>query len=122
MKTILIIMSFLSSIFGAKAQQSDTIEILDVKTFKQAVQNKNIQLVDVRTAAEFKKGAITKAINIDYFDQKKFKQAFNSFNKSEPLYLYCRSGNRSNKAAHQLIALGFTKIYDLKGGYLAWNN
>lgn len=122
MKTILVIMSFLSSIFGAKAQQSDTIEILDVKTFKQAVQNKNIQLVDVRTAAEFKKGAITKAINIDYFDQKKFKQAFNSFNKSEPLYLYCRSGNRSNKAAHQLIALGFTKIYDLKGGYLAWNN
>lgn len=122
MKIILITMSFLSSIFGAKAQQSDTIEILDVKTFKQAVQNKNIQLVDVRTAAEFKKGAITKAINIDYFDQKKFKQAFNSFNKSEPLYLYCRSGNRSNKAAHQLIALGFTKIYDLKGGYLAWNN
>jgi rhodanese-related sulfurtransferase len=40
--------------------------------------------------------------------------------KEIPIYLYCRSGGRSNKAARQLISLGFKEIYDLQGGYLGW--
>ena len=44
------------------------------------------------------------------------------FDKDEPLYIYCRSGNRSSKAAAQLTEAGFKKIIDLKGGYKAWKN
>ncbi|VAV83833.1 hypothetical protein MNBD_BACTEROID02-1730, partial [hydrothermal vent metagenome] len=35
-------------------------------------------------------------------------------------YLYCRSGGRSRKAAKILAEMGFKEIYDLKGGYMAW--
>ena len=41
---------------------------------------------------------------------------------SHSIYLYCQSGNRSGKASKMLAALGFTKIYDLKGGYSGWKS
>jgi rhodanese-related sulfurtransferase len=46
--------------------------------------------------------------------------AFKKLNPSKPVYLYCRSGNRSGKAANLLAKMGFTEIYDLKGGYMSW--
>ncbi|MEE9361003.1 MAG: rhodanese-like domain-containing protein [Cellulophaga sp.] len=114
-------MTFLSSLFGLKSPQSDKIEILDTATFKVAILEKKVQLVDVRTAQEFHSGYIGNAINIDYFKQENFKTLFEKFDKNKPVYLYCRSGNRSQKAARKLISMGFTRIYDLKGGYLNWN-
>jgi hypothetical protein len=35
--------------------------------------------------------------------------------------LVCRSGVRSEKAAGQLVAMGFTRVMNLRGGMLAWN-
>ncbi len=113
-------MSFLSAIFKSKSAGSDKIEILDTKSYKEAVVNKNVQLVDVRTQREFRSGHIGKAINIDFFKGGAFDRAFENFDRQKPVYLYCRSGNRSQRAARKLISLGFEKIYDLKGGILQW--
>lgn len=113
-------MSFLSAIFKSKSIDSDKIEILDTKAYKQAVLGKNVQLVDVRTQREFRSGHIGKAVNIDFFKGGAFDRAFEKFDKQKPVYLYCRSGNRSQKAARKLVALGFEKVYDLKGGILQW--
>ncbi|MFL1896311.1 rhodanese-like domain-containing protein [Aquimarina sp. 2-A2] len=118
MKKIFVIMTFLSSIFGAKAQQFDAIKILDVASFKEAVLGKNVQLVDVRTPREYEAGHIDNAINIDYFKLDKFKQSFDALDKEKPVYVYCRSGNRSQKAARKLLGMGFNTVYDLKGGYM----
>jgi molybdopterin/thiamine biosynthesis adenylyltransferase/rhodanese-related sulfurtransferase len=41
-------------------------------------------------------------------------------NKSARTILYCRSGNRSYKAAEQLEALGYTDVASMAGGILAW--
>ena len=41
--------------------------------------------------------------------------------KSKELYIYCRSGNRSGKAAKKLGKMGFAKVYDLEGGIINWN-
>ncbi|NND78860.1 MAG: rhodanese-like domain-containing protein, partial [Maribacter sp.] len=49
-----------------------------------------------------------------------FKQAFEKLDKSKPVYLYCRSGSRSKKAAQKVLDMGFVKVYDLKGGYMRW--
>jgi rhodanese-related sulfurtransferase len=46
--------------------------------------------------------------------------AFKKLDASKPVYLYCRSGNRSGKAAKILVTLGFNEIYDLRGGYTSW--
>ena len=113
-------MSFLSSLFGGSALNSDKFEVLDKNAFKAAIQQKKVQLVDVRTLREYKGGHIGKAINIDLFQGGSFKQAIEKLDKSKPVYLYCRSGSRSKKAAKKILDMGFEKVYDLKGGYMQW--
>ena len=120
MKNIILIMALFSTLFGANAQKSDTIKILAASDFNKAIEKNNVQLVDVRTAQEFNQGAIDSAINIDFFQQDKFTSEFEKLDKGQPVYLYCRSGNRSYQAAKKLEAMGFTEIYDLKGGYMKW--
>jgi len=40
----------------------------------------------------------------------------------EPLVLYCRSGSRSAWATRQLMEQGYAKVWNLKGGILAWRD
>ncbi len=42
--------------------------------------------------------------------------------KDAPIILYCRSGNMSEQAAHDLVELGYTQIYDVPGGMNAWQS
>jgi thioredoxin 1 len=37
-----------------------------------------------------------------------------------PVYVYCLSGGRSQKAAEQIRALGIVEVYELEGGFLKW--
>ena len=113
-------MSIFRSFFGAKERNSDQFELLDIQAYKKAVINKEVQLVDVRTPSEFKKGHLGRAINIDFYDKNSFCESFEQLNKEEPVYLYCRSGVRSKKAAYKLLKMGFSKVYNLKGGINSW--
>ena len=58
--------------------------------------------------------------NIDYYNST-FKEELDKLDKTKPLLLYCRSGNRSGKAGKIATNLGFKEIYDLEGGYSAWS-
>jgi rhodanese-related sulfurtransferase len=40
--------------------------------------------------------------------------------KEEPVYFYCRSGNRSGQACMMLESLGFINVINVTGGMLAW--
>ncbi|MBD1262239.1 rhodanese-like domain-containing protein [Maribacter polysiphoniae] len=113
-------MSFLSLLFGGGALDPDKFEVLDKNAFKAAIRNKKVQLVDVRTAGEYRTGHIGKAINIDFFQGSDFKSSFEKLDKDKPVYLYCRSGSRSRKAARKVLDMGFEKVYDLQGGYMQW--
>ena len=105
---------------GSKARGTENIEILDTVDFKLAIAQKNVQLVDVRTLREYRSGHISKALNMDVFQQSSFRDAAEKLDRDKPVYLYCRSGSRSRKAARILIDMGFGQIYDLKGGYMSW--
>lgn len=113
-------MSFISSIFGAKKAPSQVIHLLDSAAFKSAISNSAVLLYDVRTAKEYRMGNIENSVNVDFFDRGNFIAHFKKLDKSHPVFLYCRSGNRSHQAALILEELGFKNVYDLKGGYLAW--
>ena len=115
-----VVMSILKYFFG-NSTSSDAISNYNAAEFKEAIQGKKVQLVDVRTASEFHSGHISKAVNIDFFKSGEFENSFQKFDKEIPVYVYCRSGARSMNAAKRLAKMGFKKIVNLKGGYMAWN-
>ncbi len=112
--------SFLSFLFGNAQKDSIHVKILEKEAFLEAISKDSFQLVDVRTAKEFEAGHIDGAVNIDFFEKEAFFVKFEAMNKEQPIYIYCRSGNRSQKAAKRLVQMGFEEIFDLKGGYLNW--
>jgi len=92
---------------------------VNVSDFEKTIQNKDVQLVDVRTPEEYAEGHIKGAVNID-FKKRTFPDYVNVLDKEKPVAVYCRSANRSGKAALIMQSLGFKKIYDLDGGIKAW--
>lgn len=110
-------MSIFTTMFGSRSSENNNIQVLDILEFKLQTQNKNVQLIDVRTPKEYNLGHIQNAVNIG-LSESNFVQEFNKLNKVEPVYIYCRSGARSRQCSIKLAEMGFTNIYDLKGGIL----
>jgi rhodanese-related sulfurtransferase len=93
---------------------------VDVKKAKELLKE-DIQLVDVRTPKEYEEGHIENALNIDVTDDS-FVKNIQQLNKEKPVMVYCRSGHRSARAAQILKEQGFKKIYNLDGGFMAWES
>ena len=89
--------------------------------FQELIKDANVQLVDVRTIAEYGEGHIPNSLNIDVKDEAAFPLAVDELlNKEKPVAVYCRSGRRSRTAAEYLIKKGFKKVYNLDKGILNW--
>ncbi len=96
----------------------------DIKTvttiqLKELLSKSKIQLIDVRTPEEVSKGSIKTALIINYFDSDFGVKTSKKLNKDKPVYLFCRTGNRSRKAAKILKEKGFD-VYNVLGGYTKW--
>lgn len=117
-----IVLTFLSlTLFSCQGQNSGKIEKLDAKAFQEKINNNaDIQLLDVRTPEEYSEQHIGNATNIDW-NGTDFEQKTAVFDKKKPIYVYCLSGGRSNKAAHKLAEMGYQKVYELDGGIMKWN-
>ena len=76
-------------------------------------------LLDVRTPGEFGERHLTGALNIDY-NGADFNSRIGNLDKTQPVYVYCLSGGRSAAAAQTLTDIGFTKVYEMKGGISRW--
>lgn len=77
-------------------------------------------LVDVRTPDEFKRGAISGAVNIP-LDQ--INEHIEELKPYKTIYVYCLSGGRSQLALLQLGSSGLTgEIVNVTSGMLAWKN
>ena len=94
---------------------------LDPFEFARGIKKKNVQLIDVRTPSEYNQGKIKGSINLNFYSRDFYQRAISSLDKQSELYLYCRSGARSRRAAKKLAKLGFESVYDLKGGISAWS-
>ena len=91
-----------------------------VETAKQLLKTESPPIVlDVRTAKEFAEGHIEGAKNIDV-KAENFKELASKLKKDAAYLIHCKSGGRSAKALKILTDLGFTKMYHMHEGYLAW--
>jgi rhodanese-related sulfurtransferase len=77
----------------------------------------DLQLVDVRAAAETANGTIPGAIEIPLAV---LADSIDALDRDLPVVIYCASGYRSQVAASVLAAAGFADVFDLLGGYGAW--
>lgn len=71
-------------------------------------------LLDVRRADEFAAGHIPGAVNLPN-EEIGTADIPSLPNKTQTIYIYCRSGNRSKQAADKLVALGYTSIIEFGG-------
>ena len=106
---------------SCNAQTSESIERITIETLVSDAIGKDVQLIDVRTPEEYANGHIDDAINIDISNVEIFKAEVSKLEKSQPIYLYCHRGGRSNNATKVLKELGFQTIYDFSGGWNAWS-
>ncbi|MEO1576767.1 MAG: rhodanese-like domain-containing protein [Pseudomonadota bacterium] len=80
----------------------------------------DIVILDVRTGREFKGGHVEGAVNMNYFSLG-FGERVDALDKDKTYLLYCRSGNRSGKAARALRKAGIDSIVHMDGGTNAWS-
>lgn len=110
------ILAFLS--YDMVAGNKDSLDPLDAVNI---INHQDALVVDVRTVEEFSKGHIIHAMNIPSSGLLKQLQLLEK-HRERPLILNCNSGARSAQACKQLRKNGFTKVYNLRGGILAWEN
>jgi rhodanese-related sulfurtransferase len=101
-------------------QQETDYRVLAVADYKKELQDDNVLLVDVRTPQEYSSGHIEGAINVNVMDPGFATQIKAEVDANKQVMIYCRSGSRSARATRIMKELGYPVIYDLKGGYMAW--
>ena len=106
---------------SCNGQNSKEIKTIDSKAFAEKMAaTPNPQILDVRTPEEFTSDHIDNAKNINWLGTT-FVSDVEKLDKSQPVFVYCKSGGRSQKAAEKLNELGFKTIYQLDGGILKWD-
>lgn len=116
------VLPVLSLIFiGASCSTTSRITSVSSADFGKRITSPGTQLVDVRTPDEYAEGHIAGAVNIDVNSSGFLAGASATLSKDQPVYVYCRGGVRSKKAAKKLAKKGYNVI-DLDNGILRWQS
>lgn len=118
MKTGMLFSLLASTIFLSCAAQTKTT--LSADEFEKAVSKDSVQVLDVRTPAEFASGHIKNTLLANWNDRSEFERRISFIDKKKPVYVYCLGGGRSAAAAEKMRSEGFENVYELKGGINAW--
>lgn len=96
-----------------------SVEEADVQRTAEALRDDSGRavLVDVREPHEWRTGHAPGARHVPL---RQLPDELESLPRNAPLYLICRSGNRSHTAAAYLKQAGFEQPINVKGGMLAW--
>lgn len=75
-------------------------------------------MIDVREFFEYRKVRINDAVNIP--SSGNLQSAADTIDKDCALFLYCKTGFRSDRVAKRFYDMGYRKVYSLEGGIVAW--
>jgi rhodanese-related sulfurtransferase len=99
----------------------DSIQVLSITQFEKMASKKKSKIIDVRTPEEVAEGHLPGALTVDFLNEN-FASKVQELPKNKTYLLYCRSGNRTRKAADAMQKMGFKHVYMLEGGITAWKN
>ena len=100
---------FLKSIPG------DYYVVGSVEKFKNFVASKDALVVDVREPSEYAEGHIVNAVNIPL---SQLRERVDEIPEDEPVYLHCRSAQRSYNAVLALQNMGYDNVFNISGSFL----
>jgi rhodanese-related sulfurtransferase len=99
----------------------DVVTIAPRELNSKREQAQPVDLIDVRTPVEFREihADIARNLPLDSLDPQSVMSARNGA-AGQPLYVICRSGSRGQQACAKFNAAGFTNVFNVEGGTLAW--
>jgi rhodanese-related sulfurtransferase len=98
------------------SEPGETPEI-DVAEAARALKDNGAVLLDIREPKEWERYRIPGAVHIPMGD---LAQRAGELDRSKPIVVYCRSGQRSLYSTDELLSLGFRDVASLNGGIIAW--
>lgn len=107
------------SLTACYAQNVASIKVTP-SDLEKGIGSSSVQVLDVRTAGEFKTGHIKNALLADWNNQQQFTERIQYVDKDKPVYIYCLAGGRSAAAAEWLRTNGYKNVVELQGGINAW--
>lgn len=94
--------------------------VQDVTAEELKTQLANVVLIDVRQPDEYT-GELGHIENTKLIPLSTLPDAIDSLDQDQTIVFVCRSGNRSAQASAFALESGFSKVYNLSGGMLRWN-
>lgn len=98
-----------------KKESSNKVMDINVTEFKQQKESQSGIIIDVRSQEEYDEGHLAETDRHHDLMNGDFEAQLDSLDKDETYYLYCRSGNRSGKAASLMTQRGFENVYNIGG-------
>jgi hydroxyacylglutathione hydrolase len=95
----------------------DKVPQVEAGELQTVAAGKNVQVVDVRAADEWRKGHLPGAIHIPLAA---LPDRMSEIDPAIPVVLHCKGGGRSAIATSFLIARGMKQVSNLRGGYESW--
>ncbi|HWA55297.1 MAG TPA: molybdopterin-synthase adenylyltransferase MoeB [Solirubrobacterales bacterium] len=104
---------------GADTQVKAPVEEIEPFEAQQEIEGGDVVLIDTREPHEYQEAHLDggKLVPPGLLGD---EIATAAPDKSARTIVYCRSGNRSYKAAEQMEALGYTDVASMAGGIIAW--
>ena len=117
MNTALIVFVLIAVAFGLfyLSKNSGSASDMEMETLKNMMKENPGVVIDVRTPDEFASGHLRKADHNFNVMSGELEQKLDSLDKNKTYYLYCRSGNRSGKAAQIMKQNGFEDVHNIGG-------
>ena len=103
----------------AEAEKKEAFKNVGVAEFEKLRADRNNVVLDVRIQKEFEAGHVPGAIHIDV-NSVDFQEKVARLDRTKTYLVHCAAGGRSVKACGRLSDLAFPKLYNLEGGFNAW--
>lgn len=97
------------------------MQTISTQRLAELSQSHSVDLIDVRTPVEFREvhAAPARNVPLDLLNPDDVMTSRNG-EQDQPLYVICRSGNRSKQAVEKFLHAGFENVVNVDGGTLAW--